>query len=251
MLNDVKAVLSEAAVLAKIDVKGAVAEVGAERHSQTLGHETVDADGLPGKFAAGAEAADIALEAQILARRNLMPDAEANHGIDPFEVIAARNGDLARAAKPEAEALEIDVERAGQIEREADVLIPVAGAAEDIDSGEARGRVLPARHFIGDARLDDRRFIVELGAAFDAHDHLRKPGEGAAAHIDAAGEAEIHPDEIGEQRELALAGLEIAHPGEERVALFHDLEEAVVDIDGLTGRGGVAIDVDHPGIGGE
>ena len=160
-------------------------------------------------------------------------------------------GDLARAVEFEAEALKIDVERAGQVEREADVLIPVAGAAEDIDSGEALGRVLPARHFIGDARLDDGRLVVELGVAFDAHHHLRKPGEGGAAHIDAAGEAEIHPNEIGEQRELALAGLEIAHPGEERVALLHDLEEAVIDIDLLAGRGDVAVDVDHPAIGGE
>src|SRR5262245_8891932 len=113
MLNDVKAVLSEAAVFAIIDVKGAVAEIGAERHAQTLGHETVDADGLPGKFAAGAEAADIAFEPQALARRNLVPDAEANHGIDPFEVAGACNSDLTRAIEFEAEALEIDVERAG------------------------------------------------------------------------------------------------------------------------------------------
>src|SRR5262245_14481645 len=251
MLNGLKAVLSEAAVLAIIDVKGAIAEIGAEGRSQTLGHETVDADSLPGKLAAGAEAADIAFEPQVLARRNLVTHAKTDHGIDPFEVAGLGDGDLARTVEVEAEALEIDVKRAGQVEREADVLIPVAGAADDIDSGEARGRVLPARHFIGDARLDDRRLVVELGVTFDTHDHLRKPGEGAAAHVDAAGKTEIHPDEIGEQRELALAGLEIAHPGQKRVALLHDLEEAVIDIDLLTGRGDVAIDVDHPGIGGE
>ena len=67
MLNDVKAVLSKPAVLAIVNIKGAIADIGAERRAQTLGQEAVDADGLPGKFAAGAEAADIAFESQVLA----------------------------------------------------------------------------------------------------------------------------------------------------------------------------------------
>src|SRR4029453_14025850 len=105
MLKDVKAVLAETAILAVIDVKGAIADVGDERHSQTLGVETVDADGLPGKFAAGPKPADVAFEPQILARRNLVPDAETDHGIDPFEVVGLGNSDLARTVEPEAETL--------------------------------------------------------------------------------------------------------------------------------------------------
>src|SRR5215510_11372385 len=107
MLNDVDRVLAEAAVLAKIDVKGAIAEIGDERHSQTLGLETVDADGLPGKLAAGAEAADIAFEPQVLPRRNLVTHAKTDDGIDPFEVAGFGDGNLARTVELEAEALKI------------------------------------------------------------------------------------------------------------------------------------------------
>ena len=46
----------------------------------------------------------------------------------------------------------------------------------------------------------------------------------------------------------ALPRLEIAHQGHERVALLHDLKEALVDIDGMAAGGGVAVDARHPAI---
>ena len=56
---------------------------------------------------------------------------------------------------------------------------------------------------------------------------------------------------FGEERELPLAGLEITHPGQERIAFFDDLEKVLVDLDRVAAGGDVAIDIDHPAIGRE
>jgi hypothetical protein len=47
MLHEIKTLLSEPAVLAIVNVKCAVADIGVEWHAQTLRMEAVDAHGLP------------------------------------------------------------------------------------------------------------------------------------------------------------------------------------------------------------
>ena len=69
--------------------------------------------------------------------------------------------------------------------------------------------------------------------------------------IHMAGKAEIGPYRVGEKSEAALARLEIAHEGCEHVALLGDLDEALIDIDGVAARGDVAVDAGEPAIGRE
>jgi hypothetical protein len=95
------------------------------------------------------------------------------------------------------------------------------------------------------ARLDDGRLIIDLGVRFDAEvgvniDHrIGKVGERMPRRLPVevvmrmAWESEIRPNYIGEHSERAFARLEIAHPGEQRVALLDDLEEAVIDVDSV------------------
>ena len=64
----------------------------------------------------------------------------------------------------------------------------------------------------------------------------------------ASGKAEIGPDHVGEQAERSFARLEIAHQRREGVAVLRDLDEALVDIDGVAPRGGVTVDAREPAI---
>ena len=59
MLNDVKGVLSEAAVLAVIDSKRAVADHRVEWLPETIDVEAIRGDGLPRKFTPDAETSNI------------------------------------------------------------------------------------------------------------------------------------------------------------------------------------------------
>ena len=69
--------------------------------------------------------------------------------------------------------------------------------------------------------------------------------------IHMAGEAEIGPYRIGEKSEAALARFEITHERGEQVALLGDLDEALIDIDGVAARGDIAVDAGEPAIGRE
>jgi hypothetical protein len=75
MLHDVEAVPSEPAALTIIDGQRAVTEIRVERDAENGGVKAIDPDDLPGELAAGAEAADIAFEAELLAGRDLMTRA--------------------------------------------------------------------------------------------------------------------------------------------------------------------------------
>jgi hypothetical protein len=132
-----------------------------------------------------------------------------------------------------------------------EILVPVAGAAQHVEGRVAAWRALPSCDLIGDAGLDDRRLVIELSLALHTHDGPREPLEGALVRLETPGESEVHPHHIGEQGKAPLARLEIAHPGQQGIAVFHDLEEVLIDIGGVTARRDVAIDVDHPAIGGE
>ena len=59
--------------------------------------------------------------------------------------------------------------------------------------------------------------------------------------IHMAGKAEIGPHRVGEKSKPSLARLEITHEGGEHVALLGDLDEALIDIDGMTARRDVAV----------
>src|SRR5262245_42736408 len=165
MLDDVEAVLSVAAVLTIVHGQRAVTDHGVQRRAEAVDVETVGSNRLPGEIAAGAEAADIAGQPKLLARRDLMPKPRTDHGIDPFEIAGSRDSDLARLAEFQAEAPEIDIERAGKAERKVDVLVPVPGAAHQVQRGKAPGRHAPARDLVGDTGLDDELLVVELGVA--------------------------------------------------------------------------------------
>ena len=91
MLNDVKAVLSEAAVLAEIDSKRAVAEHRVEWLPEAIDVEAIRGDGLPRKFTSGAKTSNISYERKLSARGNLMPDPRSHDGIDPFKIAGSRD----------------------------------------------------------------------------------------------------------------------------------------------------------------
>jgi hypothetical protein len=101
MLDDVEGVLAESTILAEIDSKRAIADNGVQRCTEAVDIEAIGSDRLPGEFATGAETANVAYEAELLAGRDLMPDARPYYGINPFKV--ARSGDchMARALKLE------------------------------------------------------------------------------------------------------------------------------------------------------
>lgn len=181
-----------------------------------------------------------------------MSQARAHHGIDPFEVVRAGNGDAARLLKLEAEPFEIHSERSGQVERDIDLLIPIARATDQVQGRVPAGRhALPARDLVGDAGLDDGGFVVDLNLAPDVQGRSVEAPKRTFLDLEMAGDAEVHPDQIGEEGKPPPARLEEAHPGKERVALLDDLKEVLVDVGGVTARGDIAIDIDHPAIGRE
>ena len=91
MLNDVKAVLSEPAVLAEIDRKRAVADHRVEWRPEAIDIEAIRGDGLPRKFAPGAKTSNISYERKLSARGNLMPDPRSHDGVDPFKIAGSRD----------------------------------------------------------------------------------------------------------------------------------------------------------------
>jgi hypothetical protein len=66
-----------------------------------------------------------------------------------------------------------------------------------------------------------------------------------------AGKAEIGPHRIGEESPSAFARFEIAHESGEHVGVLGDLDEALIDIDGVATRRDVAVDAGEPSIGRE
>ena len=101
MLHDVQGVLAEPAVLTEIDGKRAVADNCVQRCTEAIDIEAVGGNCLPRKFTTGAETTDVPYKAELLAGRNLMPDARSYDGIDPFKVARAGNRHAARALKLE------------------------------------------------------------------------------------------------------------------------------------------------------
>ena len=91
MLNDVKGVLSEAAVLAVIDSKRAVADHRVEWLPETIDVEAIRGDGLPRKFTPDAETSNISYERKLSARGNLVSDPRSHDGIDPFKIAGSRD----------------------------------------------------------------------------------------------------------------------------------------------------------------
>jgi hypothetical protein len=66
-----------------------------------------------------------------------------------------------------------------------------------------------------------------------------------------AREAKVCKDNISEKGKRAFPRLEISHQGHEGVALLDDLEEVVVDLDGMATSSDVTVDIYGPGIGRE
>jgi len=128
-----------------------------------------------------------------------VPQTRSHHRIDPFEVVSAGDCHAARALGFEAEPVHVDRKRARETQRDVDVFVPIAGAAQQVQGGKAARRAVPACNFIGDARLENGLLIVELDLAVDI-----EAAERAAIQLEAAGETEIGPDDVGEESEAAL-----------------------------------------------
>ena len=92
MFDKVKGVLSEPAILTKVDGERAITDHDMNRSFDAMDVEAVGPDYLPGEVAASAEAADIAFEHKLLVCSNLMPDTSSHERIDPFEVARAGEG---------------------------------------------------------------------------------------------------------------------------------------------------------------
>ena len=101
MQHGVEAALARAASLRIIDLQSAVADHALTVQAAELEIMRMGANRLPADLAAGAEAADVALELKFLARRQLLPDAQADERVDPAEVARLRERPLAGLAQPE------------------------------------------------------------------------------------------------------------------------------------------------------
>jgi hypothetical protein len=95
MLHIVNAILTEPAILTKVNGERAITNHDMNRSFDAMDVEAVGSDHLPGEVATSAEAAHIAFEHKLLVCSNLMPDACSHERIDPFEV--ARAGDCSRS----------------------------------------------------------------------------------------------------------------------------------------------------------
>ena len=95
-----------------------------------------------------------------------------------------------------------------------DVLVPIPCAAHQIQSGEGAGRALPASDLVGDARLDNGFFVVELGVTLDVQTCSIEPSERIFGDVKMTRKANIRPNEVREEREATLSNPEFVQPGE-------------------------------------
>ena len=144
---------------------------------------------------------------------------------------------------------------ARDVEGDVGLLVPVAGADEDVERRRdpdhvAEGQTEP-RDLVGGAGLGDRHLVLEVAGGEDSGDDVRRH---AARPDAAAGDRKLLPDAIGEEGDrAAVPRLEMGHHGEELVPLSQgvvdDVEEGVlVDLHSPAPDGLVASDRGKPSV---
>ena len=121
--------MPQTAALRIIDLQRPVADHARPVQAVEFEIVRVAAERLPADLAADAEAADVALELEFVARGQLLSDANANQRVDPIEVAGTVDRPLTDLAQPQRR----HVDQSGDVEPNVGADVPVAKAGERIN----------------------------------------------------------------------------------------------------------------------